>query len=518
MKNTLVLFSLLFLCTNFTFGQKLGHSSISPYAGSVKQESHTLFHNVGETYVSRVDQDGFTTMNGLLHNQSVEQFVNSYIQVKFYLDENQNGSKDPIEPLLSFGAFNINGEIFTNFEEQGVVVIVPDGNFEIEYDSFGSGGYELTSQSDFSISINENQKFGNVEFGLYREPFSDISIKMVSTPFRCFYPVDYRVCVMNYGTETEEGVFWLKMDSRFENISYNWEPDYMMGDSTFVGWDMVIEPGELIVYRYSIKAPGVMEPTDIGVEYYTRCWTDTDLGFSEGDLTQSLDCAYDPNDKLVSPDRPDSLALLDVPISYTIRFQNTGNAYAENIVVRDTISQSLDMNTFRLIDTSHPDQLNVAVNPEDNHIINFEFDKIFLPDSTENWEASNGFILYEISAKEDTPINTEINNTAHIYFDFNPAIVTNTTSTTMVDTFPIIIPVKEVFLEEQISLYPNPTKGLVQFDKLVNQVKVRDIYGRIVQVELSTKKFDLSSLPTGTYFLEIFIDEQKSVEKLILMK
>ncbi|HYG53301.1 MAG TPA: T9SS type A sorting domain-containing protein, partial [Flavobacteriales bacterium] len=34
------------------------------------------------------------------------------------------------------------------------------------------------------------------------------------------------------------------------------------------------------------------------------------------------------------------------------------------------------------------------------------------------------------------PNNTVINNTAHIFFDFNPAVVTNTVSNTLVDTIP----------------------------------------------------------------------------------
>ena len=517
MKNAIVLFSLIFLCSNLSFGQRLGHSSLSPYAGSVEQNSHTIYQNIGETLNSRVDLTDVTMMDGLLHNISVGQFADSYIHVKFFYDKNEDGVKDSGEELLRQGAFTIDGgDIITNFDTQGIILSAISGTYSIEYNSIGAGDWVLTTQEEYEIELDENNKFATVEYGLYREPMPNISIKMVSDPFRCYYPVDYRACVMNIGTVTETGIFWLQMDPRFENIWYNWEPDHMI-DSTFVGWDMVINPGQLIVYKYGIIAPEVTDESQIGVSYYTLASTDTDYGITQESLVQELGCSYDPNDKLVSPNRPDSLGLIDEPISYTIRFQNTGNAYAENVVVRDTISDDLDMNTFRVIDSSHPDVLSVVHNPDNNHIVNFRFDNIFLPDSTENYAGSNGFVLYQISAKDGTSINTEINNTGHIYFDFNPAIVTNTTSTTLVDTFPVIVAVEDYVFEEEVSIFPNPTKGLIQFDKMVDAVIVRDLYGRIVATELRTKKMNLSKLPSATYFLEILIDERRLVEKVILM-
>jgi len=65
-------------------------------------------------------------------------------------------------------------------------------------------------------------------------------------------------------------------------------------------------------------------------------------------------------------------------------------------------------------------------------LVEFSFKNILLPDSTTNEPLSHGFVSYKINQKEGLPENTTIENTAYIYFDFNPPIVTNTTNNLLV--------------------------------------------------------------------------------------
>ena len=67
--------------------------------------------------------------------------------------------------------------------------------------------------------------------------------------------------------------------------------------------------------------------------------------------------------------------------------------------------------------------------------LTFEFRNIFLPDSTINFDASQGYVMYSIRAKDDIDEETIIDNTANIFFDYNPAVVTNTTENVMLSTF-----------------------------------------------------------------------------------
>ncbi len=59
--------------------------------------------------------------------------------------------------------------------------------------------------------------------------------------------------------------------------------------------------------------------------------------------------------------------------------------------------------------------------------IKFTFDNILLPDSSADFEASQGFVSFRISQKAGVPLETNIENRAGIFFDFNAPVYTNTT-------------------------------------------------------------------------------------------
>ena len=67
-------------------------------------------------------------------------------------------------------------------------------------------------------------------------------------------------------------------------------------------------------------------------------------------------CSYDPNDKIVSPPgvKGENYTLKGEKLIYTVRFQNTGNAPAIDVKILDTLSSSLDMNTFKVLNSSFP--------------------------------------------------------------------------------------------------------------------------------------------------------------------
>jgi len=61
---------------------------------------------------------------------------------------------------------------------------------------------------------------------------------------------------------------------------------------------------------------------------------------------------------------------------------------------------------------------------QENGILTFEFRGIFLPDSTSNFEGSQGYISYLIRTVDGLPENTPVTNSAGIYFDLNPPVIT----------------------------------------------------------------------------------------------
>jgi uncharacterized repeat protein (TIGR01451 family) len=169
---------------------------------------------------------------------------------------------------------------------------------------------------------------------------------------------------------------------------------------------------------------------------------------------------YDPNVKTAQ------LNVNDSTINYTIQFQNTGNDTAINIIVRDTLSNQLDVASLQVTSYSHQ-----PVTQTFGNKIVFNFPQINLVDSTTNEPLSHGFVSFKVKVLPTVTTNSIVPNQAAIYFDFNPAIYTNTTQTAIcyqpssATTNASICPTQSyTFNNHQLT-----TSG-IYFDTLVNYV------------------------------------------------
>ncbi len=161
-------------------------------------------------------------------------------------------------------------------------------------------------------------------------------------------------------------------------------------------------------------------------------WSDLFFSFPQfnGDpfhdfACRSITSSYDPNEKIAEPTGLGDANLIERnwDLEYTVYFQNTGNDTAFTVEIIDTLSEFLDVSTLRINGGSHPFSWEIN---QDNEL-KFLFENILLPDSTTDLLGSQGFVEYVIRPKATVPFNTQINNTANIYFDFNEPIITNTT-------------------------------------------------------------------------------------------
>lgn len=227
-----------------------------------------------------------------------------------------------------------------------------------------------------------------------------------------------------------------------------------------------------------------------------------------GILDMILGNSYDPNDKTVnnaevmSPDVDDDMV-------YRIRFQNTGTAPAQDIYIMDTLSSNLDWTSFELLDATHY----IQVIDLGSGVMKFNFPSIWLPDSTTNFDASQGSLTYRIKENIGNGIGSTIENTAHIFFDFNPAIVTNTTYNVN-----NVLGVENLTTENMF-LYPNPVTDMlfIQSENVITSLKVIDLAGNVVQNSTSDsiQSIDLSSLISGVYFVELTSNNTQSIHKVV---
>ncbi len=222
--------------------------------------------------------------------------------------------------------------------------------------------------------------------------------------------------------------------------------------------------------------------------------------------------SYDPNKKDVYPTNVEPG--YNGYFTYTIHFQNTGNAPAFNIRLADTLDAQLDLSTFELLNYSHAVQTYLIGN-----ILTFRFNNILLPDSASNPEGSMGFVQYRIKALPGLGLGDVIENTAYIYFDFNAPIVTNTTS----NEYLLPTALNAQVNENVFSVYPNPSQGVFHISSTskLNQILHLEVFNYLGETILretqSSSSFiiDLSKTMAGVYFVKINQGEFSKTIRLI---
>lgn len=100
------------------------------------------------------------------------------------------------------------------------------------------------------------------------------------------------------------------------------------------------------------------------------------------------------------------------------------------VVLRDTLPAQADLERLTLLGYSFaPTDLRV----DSGNVLVVRLQGILLPDSASDPLGSQGFVSFRMGLQPDLPHLTAISNTAGIYFDYNPPIITNTVVNTLVD-------------------------------------------------------------------------------------
>jgi len=251
----------------------------------------------------------------------------------------------------------------------------------------------------------------------------------------------------------------------------------------------------------------------------------------DGDNFVEIDCqenigAYDPNDKRGFPKGYGTEKYIenDTELEYLIRFQNTGTDTAFTVVIRDTLRAELNPSTLKPGTSSHPYDFEIY----ENGVIRFTFDDILLVDSFTNEPGSHGFVKFKIIPTPGLPFNTQIHNSADIYFDFNAPVITNQTTHTISGNF--IDTLSSIFNpnlpQVAITIAPNPFSQKTQIElkgsnSINHQFQVFNALGKLVKTQSfigSKFFFDKENLPKGIYFFNIKNNQNQliSTGKMVL--
>jgi uncharacterized repeat protein (TIGR01451 family) len=438
-----------------------------------------------------------------------------------FYDINQNDIKDLNEP----GMYNIPVNVTPyTFNEASTVT----GDYYV-YTYMGlhtvtinpGTKWQITTDSMFYTLMVDSIDIDSLDFGLYPTVVEyEVTADLIAGEPRCSSTVNYQVYFQNTGTMATSGSVIFVKDPQLTLV--NTTPPYssLLGDT--IKWNY----SNLWPTQYNIVSVNLSNTLIPGDSIFNCSYVTYFNGLNNDTLAncsaQEISCSFDPNDKYVIPEGVDlpHYTLLTDTLIYTIRFQNTGNDTAFSVRIRDTLEMSLDPATFHFITSSHP----VQITHGNNGAMLFTFNNIQLPDSGTNYAGSNGFIRYSVKSQASTPVGTVVTNTAHIFFDYNLPISTNTTYNTLVDVIGMQETVSEAL---KLTAIPNPLvdQTVITFSEPMhgNAILVlTDIAGRFIKsvpvTESGKAVISCKDLANGMYYCTLFADgNAKGAVKIIKM-
>jgi uncharacterized delta-60 repeat protein/uncharacterized repeat protein (TIGR01451 family) len=482
----------------------------------------------GPVYALFVEDDGkilvtgnFSRYNGAFCTGVVRLLGGDAFVVKgqnrYDLTNNGCSTADPVYPHMKFRVTSGTGE--TEF------IASPTGNFVMP---FPAGTYTITPQVEIPSYMNISPATLSVNFPSDASPalqdfcitpngsHPDLEVTLIPvTVARPGFNSTYKVVYRNKGTGTLSGAV---------NVSYNdAKMDYVSSIPVFTSqatgsrtWNFSnlnpFETREATVV-FNLNSPTETPPVNGGdIIPFTASVTPVAGDERPADntfvLQQAVVNSLDPNDKRCL--EGNAINYVGDYVHYIIRFENTGTYYAENITVHDAIDAAkFDIATLTPISGSHPYITRISGNDVD-----FIFEGINLPFA----DASNdGYLVFKIKTRPTLVNSNSFSNSAAIYFDYNPAIITNTAT-----TFVEALSVSDFTFSDYFVLYPNPTDDVLNIyseqDVELTSVDVYNILGQLVLSITNADRhgaIDVSHLTSGNYLIKVASEKGISVGRFV---
>lgn len=448
------------------------------------------------------------------------------IKLNPFIDSNNNGIHEISEANFTQGIFsyriNNSDPVHYLYTSNGVPIIYetnPANRYDINYGIYNScaGEYSLPISSYNNVTVPANSGITTYNFPVRPLACEDLSIFMSGSqprPGSIYY--NY-IHFENNGNQNASGTVTFTKDPRL-TITNMSEYGLTATASGFTYQFTDLPPRSHIFMTIKMQVPNLPEVT-LGGQLTTSAsitisQNDSDPANNVSSLTQTITGSYDPNDKMESHGN-NILFSQFTPndyLTYTIRFENTGNGNAQDIKVTDILDSKLDENSLKMIASSHAYTLERTTNN-----LTWKFEDINLPPSSTNPETGHGYILFQVKPKPNYAVGDIIQNTAKIYFDTNPAIITNTTQTEFVATLS-----SEEFENNSLSFYPNPVKDKLNLNlkdsSSIKSFTVSDITGKQILTQNTSYaniEIDFSRFSKGIYFVKVSSEKSQKTIKII---
>ena len=441
------------------------------------------------------------------------------IQGNTRFDENTNGcdTSDITYPSLKLAITDgtLNGNNIAN----------TSGNYEI---SVPAGTYTFTPILENPAYFSISPTTATVTFPTTASPFTqdfcvtangihnDLEVTVLQiNGARPGFDAYYKIIYKNKGNQTQSGAVTLDFeDAKMDLVSAT--PINTGSSVNTLNWSFAnlqpFESREILVVM-NINSPTETPAVNSGdVLYFTAAVagaTDESPTDNTSVINQSVVNSLDPNVKVCLEGIMVSPAQVGKYVHYFIHFENTGTANATNIVVKDIIDTAkYDINSLVPLNGS----ASYVTRLSSPNQVEFIFQNINLPF---NDVTNDGYVSFKIKTKSTLVIGDTFSNNANIYFDYNPAIVTNTAITIV-----SALGIKDFDFNSMFTLSPVPAGNILTLTNkqgiVISSASIYNTLGQLIQVSTNPNEtIDVSGLKAGTYFIKVISDKGTASSKFI---
>lgn len=442
------------------------------------------------------------------------------IKGNIFFDDNSNCIKDPNEygnmnryVLTNSGNYYAYTDMNGDYEMQ----VVP-GNYTVSHFPYANVNVNCPSTNAYAVSLAmAGDSATQINFGDSTQICSDLYATIGTSNLRYCHRNLITVAYGNLGSIPENNATLTLTFPAGTFVSNFSIPPTSQSGNTFTFALGNVNPGQMsyITCIDSLICDTTLINTNMCLGS-TISGNNTDCDLSNNTQTSCyiVVASFDPNQIQAAVSHIPNAAFVsngnfiaDEWITYKVDFQNTGTASAIHIRVHDELDATkVDINSVEFLGSSH-----LATLLQQGNQLDFYFNDIHLADSNTNEALSHGWLMFKVKSKMGLANNTQLANTANIYFDNNVAVNTNTSLLTIHTPEAV-----QDIPSPQLQVYPNPMSDMAVItmngEKMKGEIILYNAFGEKVyttNVDAYQVNINKMNLHAGLYHLRyVGIDAQ----------
>lgn len=469
--------------------------------------------DISNGYVSAYQNNSFGS------NRAITTAINTNgIRMNAFVDLNYNNIKDTSEPLFPFGDFQYvkNNEAAVTINSSNGSYFIPEwylGNsYNLSFSVNSAFSNYITSSGTSYTGVTSNSGTGITDYYFpvyFTNSSGDLQVNIIpigSTP-RPGFEYKNRIIYFNSFNNPISGTLNFTKDNlvTINSVSQIGTVNNTNGFS----FDFNLQPFEMKYIDVAMQVPSTLNMGSplTNSASITIPVDDINSQNNTSSITQVLINSYDPNNKSEvhgGKILTTSFSANDY-LTYTINFENVGNADAINVEIMDNLDYRLNPDSLIEISSSHD-----YILEKTGSYLSWKFNSIHLP------PLGKGYITFKIKPNFwNINTGTVIPNQAQIRFDFNSPITTNNYNTEFVSVLK-----NNNFDINEFQYYPNPVKNNLTISNasIIDEVEITSLLGQKMiskKVNDLETEISLAELANGVYFVKVTSNGQEKTIKIV---